>query len=121
MPRKPRRGCAQPGCGSLAEEGSQYCKEHKAQADRNYNKYTRDPEAKKKYGNQWQKIRARYVAEHPLCEQCLEEGRLRTVDEVHHIIPVSRGGTNDEENLMSLCKSCHTKIHFEMGDRRSRI
>lgn len=55
--------------------------------------------------------------EHPLCERCLDEGRLTLMDEVHHIVPISRGGTNDEANLMSLCHSCHTKIHHELGDR----
>ena len=37
--------------------------------------------------------------------------------EVHHILPLSRGGTNNEDNLMSLCKSCHSKIHAKSGDR----
>lgn len=46
-----------------------------------------------------------------------EEGRITPVDEVHLIVPVSQGGTNDESNLMSLCKSCNNKIHIEIGDR----
>lgn len=31
--------------------------------------------------------------------------------EFHHIIPVSRGGTNDEDNLILLCPNCHKKAH----------
>jgi len=31
--------------------------------------------------------------------------------EVHHIVPRSRGGTNDESNLITLCSSCHRLIH----------
>jgi hypothetical protein len=27
--------------------------------------------------------------------------------EVHHIVPLYRGGTNDAENLAALCKPCH--------------
>ena len=42
---------------------------------------------------------------------------MTKVEEVHHILPLSRGGTNDEDNLMSLCKSCHSKIHADRGDR----
>ena len=57
------------------------------------------------------------VTEHPLCEMCLKEGRLTPVQEVHHILPVSKGGTHARENLMSLCQSCHTKIHHDLGDR----
>lgn len=31
--------------------------------------------------------------------------------EVHHIIPKSQGGSNRMENLITLCKNCHEKIH----------
>ena len=50
-------------------------------------------------------------------EMCLKEGRLTPVQEVHHILPVSKGGTHARDNLMSLCQSCHTKIHHDLGDR----
>ena len=59
----------------------------------------------------------RYAAEHPLCEMCLKEGRLTPVEEVHHILPISQGGDHRQSNLMSLCQSCHTKLHRELGDR----
>jgi 5-methylcytosine-specific restriction protein A len=32
---------------------------------------------------------------------------------------LSEGGTNKEQNLMALCKSCHSRIHAERGDRWS--
>ena len=63
------------------------------------------------------KIRDRYVQAHPLCEQCLKQGRTTPAEEVHHIIPLSRGGTHSTDNLMSLCQSCHNKIHHDLGDR----
>jgi len=31
--------------------------------------------------------------------------------EVHHIVPLSRGGTNKMSNLVSLCKRCHIACH----------
>lgn len=62
-------------------------------------------------------IRDRYVQAHPLCEQCLKQGRTTPTEEVHHIIPLSRGGTHSTDNLMSLCQSCHNKIHHDLGDR----
>ncbi len=31
--------------------------------------------------------------------------------ELHHIIPKSRGGTNDESNLIKLCPECHGLAH----------
>lgn len=36
--------------------------------------------------------------------------RLPTL-QVHHIIEVSQGGDNSEENLITICLSCHTLIH----------
>ena len=113
--RKLKRGCAYPGCPNLTD--GIYCDVHKPKANRNYNKYTRSPDHYKKYGTEWRRIREQYAQAHPLCEMCLKEGKLTPVEEVHHILPVERGGTHDESNLMSLCKSCHTKIHIELGDR----
>lgn len=115
MPSKPKRPCSYPGCPNLTNE--QYCSEHEAVARRNYNKYERAPEVNKTYGRAWKRIRDRYVASHPLCEMCQREGRLVPVEEVHHKLPVSKGGTHSRDNLMSLCRSCHNKIHIEMGER----
>ena len=42
----------------------------------------------------------------PKCEFCGKDA-----EEVHHLTPRTCGGTNDEENLMSLCKHCHNLIH----------
>lgn len=41
------------------------------------------------------------------CSQCKSKSTLH----VHHIKPLSQGGTNDLSNLTTLCKRCHTKIH----------
>ena len=115
MPKKPRRPCSYPGCPNLCD--GQYCEEHRKQAKRQYDKYERSPYVNKKYGRAWKRIRDRYVAEHPLCEMCLEQGKLTPVDEVHHVLPVSKGGTHARGNLMALCRSRHNKIHHELGDR----
>ena len=39
--------------------------------------------------------------------------------EVHHIKPRSRGGSNDEANLVTLCSSCHRHLHERKNPRRS--
>ncbi len=31
--------------------------------------------------------------------------------DVHHIVPVSTGGTDHESNLVTLCKACHMERH----------
>lgn len=115
MPSKPKRPCSFPGCPNLSNE--QFCEKHRKVAIKQYNKYERSPDSNKKYGRAWKRIRDRYASEHPLCEECLKTGKLTPVEEVHHIKPISQGGTHARDNLMSLCQSCHTKKHHEIGDR----
>ena len=62
-------------------------------------------------------IRDSYATAHPLCELCLKEGRYVKTEEIHHIKPLSEGGTHARENLIALCKPCHARIHAERGDR----
>ena len=115
MPKKPLKPCRYPGCPNLTDE--LYCEEHRKEARRKYDKYERRPDINKLYGRRWKRIRDAYVREHPFCEKCYEEGRLVPVTEVHHIIPINDGGTSDFDNLMSLCHSCHEKIHQKMAGR----
>ncbi len=42
------------------------------------------------------------------CQIC---GKKHMRLEVHHIIYRSNGGTNDENNLITLCEDCHSGIH----------
>ena len=107
--------CKHPGCPKLT--AGNFCKEHEKQRSREYEKYDRKPEDRKRYGSKWRRIRNAYVKEHPVCEMCLLEHRATPVEEVHHIYPLDHGGTNDFINLMSLCKSCHSRITVLMGDR----
>lgn len=118
MPRKPKQPCAYPGCSKLSD--GRYCEEHRKQEARRYETYSRDPSVRRKYGRAWKHTRDNYAAEHPFCEKCFEQGILVPVEEVHHKVPVSQGGTHEKNNLMSLCRSCHNKIHLEMGDRQIR-
>ena len=119
MPYKPKRPCAYPGCGRLAER-EQYCAEHQKVMDKQYNQYERDPASNKRYGRAWKRIRDRFIKAHPLCEECQKQGKLTPAEEVHHILPLSQGGTHAEDNLMSLCTPCHSAITARSGDRWHR-
>ena len=118
MPRKPKRPCSFPGCPKLTD--GRFCEEHAKAEARRYEKYQRDPEVRKRYGKAWTVIRKAYAAEHPFCEVCLAEGRYTPTEAVHHIKPLSQGGTHDISNLKAVCKACHARIHGEIGDRWSR-
>ena len=115
MPYKPKRPCSYPGCPHLTN--GRFCEEHQRQENKRYEKYDRSPEMKKRYGRAWKKIRDRHMTEFPLCEMCKKQGRLTPAEEVHHIKPLSMGGTNDDGNLMSLCKACHSEITAKEGGR----
>lgn len=118
MPRKPKRPCSHPNCPNLTE--GRFCMEHERQENKRYEKYGRDPAVRRRYGRAWKRIRDSYISQHPLCEECERDGRLTKAEEVHHILPLSRGGTHDRSNLMALCKSCHSAITARDGDRWSR-
>ena len=49
--------------------------------------------------------RDNYTCQH--CKGKSKDNRL----EVHHIIYRSNGGSDNQENLTTLCKSCHDKVH----------
>lgn len=52
------------------------------------------------------KIMEKVVEEAGRCELC---GSRRGL-EAHHIIPTVCGGYDSEENLLCVCKSCHSKL-----------
>lgn len=73
---------------------------------------------------QWKNLRALKVQNNPLCEKCLEEGKITPTQEVHHILSFCKRGLTEEEvykrafdydNLMSLCKDHHILIHHPEG------
>jgi len=54
------------------------------------------------------------------CQKCKAKN---TKLHVHHIIFRSKGGTDTPDNLISLCESCHSKLHageFEIKGNRSK-
>ena len=110
MPYKPKRPCSYPNCPKLTD--GMYCEIHKSLVNKHYNKYQRDPESNKRYGRAWKRIRDRYIKSH-LSVKNEKEEKLTPAEEVHHILPLSKGGGNETSNLMSLCKSCHSRITVE--------
>lgn len=123
MPRKAKRPCRYRGCPQLTESESGYCETHERQIQykwyRSLDKnYIRPPEYKKRYNKEWSRIRAAFLAANPLCEMCKRQGRYTLANEVHHIKPLANGGTNEFENLMALCKSCHSKITFAENSKK---
>lgn len=62
----------------------------------------------------WRLLRKEKLTNDPLCEMHLQKGQIVPATEVHHIIDIDDKPTLenalDSNNLMSLCKSCHSSI-----------
>ena len=71
----------------------------------------RDPSELRKEFNS--KIKRKYIDTHtPQCKKCMRFHKWgNNVMEVHHIKALIDGGTNDEENLVTLCCVCHAEWH----------
>lgn len=77
----------------------------------------------------WKELRNRYIRQHPLCKMCAMEGRSVPAEHVHHVVPFMQGKTKKERwslllnynNLMSLCRECHQKIHREMKHEKDAV
>ena len=100
---------------SLAHKGKRHSKETKRKMSlakkgekcylyidgRSYNK------SPLRYGDDWNEVRKIiYRRDYYTCQKC---GIKRIPLDVHHKIPFLDGGSNELDNLISLCRSCHMK------------
>lgn len=63
------------------------------------------------YDYQWQKFRILYLAEHPLCMDCLSEGMTTAATDVHHKKKLAEHPElkYEDVNLRALCSPCHDR------------
>ena len=109
MPRAPLKPCAYPGCAALVERGETYCPAHSKQRHKADN---RKSYRERGYNATWDKLRKIKMWNNPVCEMCKKEGRTRAAEIVHHIKPLEEDGELlDMGNLMSVCRTCHGKLH----------
>lgn len=67
-------------------------------------------------GRTWMAIRSSVLRYKPLCVVCKTKGLVSRAEEVDHIIPLHKGGTDSYENLQGLCKDCHDeKTRLDCG------
>lgn len=72
--------------------------------------------AQRGYDSRWRKRRNAKILRDPWCEICLARGQWTPAQEVHHVLPLSKGGTHAWENLQSLCVLCHHRV--TISDKR---
>jgi 5-methylcytosine-specific restriction protein A len=103
MPYAAKKPCNKPGCGKLTN--NRYCDQH-TQDKSNY-QHTKTV-TQRGYGHAWRKLRRIVLARDKyLCQLCLKSGRVTEAQVVDHITPKAKGGTDNLDNLQSLCNHCH--------------
>jgi len=68
------------------------------------------------YGRAWDIRRAavlkrdQYLCQ---CKHCRAEGRITPANEVDHIVPKAKGGTDEYANLQAINRECHERKTLE--------
>jgi 5-methylcytosine-specific restriction endonuclease McrA len=65
--------------------------------------------------NEWEIASKKRKKIDKCCRKCGRTWGLQT----HHMIPVSKGGSNSLSNLTTLCRSCHKKEHRHLLKRKA--
>lgn len=58
-------------------------------------------------GTTLQAIRRKWFYKRPLCVRCEQQGFVVKATELDHIIPLYKGGKDDDSNRQGLCSDCH--------------
>ena len=73
---------------------------------------------KRTRGRTLQRLRERILRADPFCAACRAAGRVRPATDLDHIVPLFKGGTDDDANLQGLCAECHSeKTRADLGQR----
>ena len=105
-PKKARfnHPCNYPGCRNLTKY--RFCEEHTQEADAH-----RASAHKRGYDARWQRYRVSFLANNPLCAECLRRGNTTLANVVDHIKP-HKGSYRlfwEVKNHEALCKVCHDR------------
>lgn len=71
---------------------------------------------KRKISTEFKKARREMIERKTKCRECEDYAT-----ELHHIIAVEDGGTDDIENLMPLCEKCHKEYTSEQIIERNKL
>ena len=69
---------------------------------RNENTASREMRRKAYNNPEWRKLRDIYIKEHPLCEDCLDKGKVVPAEDVHHIRSPFQNGECNKALLLDL-------------------
>jgi 5-methylcytosine-specific restriction protein A len=113
VPSRALRPCKDRDCIALTNDKTGYCPEH-TYLVKELNKQKeklRKSARERGYDSTWEKLRKIFLRENPLCQDCLDAGKLTPANEVHHIKKVKEHPELRlvKTNLRALCKACHNR------------
>ncbi|WP_112206524.1 HNH endonuclease [Latilactobacillus sakei] len=108
--------CGRVGCHALININDKYCDKHRDFASKEYNRYrqlNQHDYLKFYHSKEWKHARELQLIRQPLCEICLSNDHVTQATTVHHKVEtkVDWSLRLSENNLQSVCKSCHEKIY----------
>lgn len=104
MPQAATHPCNKARCTNLTV--NRFCEEHTSTTWDNYHQGKNRHE--RGYGNAWEKLRRKILKrDKQLCQVCIKLGLYTPAQAVDHIIPKSNNGTDQPNNLQSICNACH--------------
>jgi 5-methylcytosine-specific restriction protein A len=100
MPTAAPKPCCQ--CGVLVTDGTTRCAAHKRKA------WAKPVEQQGRGGRPWRRKREAVLARDAgLCQPSRRHGLLVPATTVDHIVPLARGGSDDDTNLQAISASVH--------------
>ncbi len=109
MPARLKRACRHHRCAGTTTHRSGYCEQHQP-TDSSWAQWQRrkGSSSQRGYGTDWRKLRFMILErDNHLCQEHLRQGVIKAGNHVDHIIPKAQNGTDDPNNLQTLCKDCH--------------
>lgn len=65
--------------------------------------------------------RQRRLNNEPLCRDCADKGMIEPATVPDHIVPLSKGGSDDDSNIRCLCTPCHLKRTAEQFGHKTTL
>lgn len=122
MPKLPLKPCAGSGCPALVVRGR--CPRCQQAYDLAHPRFGPEPirgsRHARGYGYAWTKLRAEHLRLEPFCRRCRAQGIQTPATDVDHIVPRSRGGSDQHYNLQSLCHTHHSRKTYRETPQGAR-
>lgn len=107
MPPRVPKVCRERTCHQLTTERHGYCPAHIHLLD-GWKTVAKVSADERGYDWAWRKRRKRILERDKyLCQVCLALGIVTPATQVDHIVNKAAGGTDDDDNLQSICDPCH--------------